>query len=60
MCEKGQTLQYLKLDAPQFNKANKKSYIQIQIQTLIKCMQHEIIKTKYQLKPFFIIFKNDT
>ena len=23
-------------------------------------MQHEIIKTKYQLKSFFIIFKNDT
>ena len=58
MCEKGQTLQYLKLDAPQFNKADKKSYIQIQAQ--IKYMQHEIIKTKYQLKPFFIIFKNNT
>ena len=58
MCEKGQTLQYLKLDAPLFSKADKKLYIQIQAQ--IKYMQHEKIKTKYQLKIFFIIFKNDT
>ena len=58
MCEKGQTLQYLKLDAPQFNKAGKK-IIYTDTNT-IKYMQYEIIKTKYQLKPFFIIFKNDT